>query len=184
MTKIELIRFEAELFELKGQAILRLSKVASAKLPSRGQAAVHGTVNGHDLQTVLEPDGHFGHWMRVDSALQMAVGMASGDTPRLKLEVTQDRPEPDVPEDVAKVLSAAPQTVKDKWNDITPMARLEWIRWVNETRNRDTRALRIEKTISKLYGKHRRACCSNLAACTDPELSTSGKLLFSAKKES
>ena len=49
--------------------------------------------------------------------------------------------------------------------------------WVNETRNRDTRKVRIEKTISKLNGEHRRPCCFNLAACTDPELSRSGKLV-------
>jgi hypothetical protein len=61
------------------------------------------------------------------------------------------------------------------------MARWEWIRWVNETRNMETRALRIEKTISKLNGKHRRPCCFNLAACTDPELSRGGRLMDPAQ---
>ena len=40
---------------------------------------------------------------------------------------------------------------------------------------------RIEKTISKLDGEHRRPCCFNLAACTDPELSRSGKLIDPAR---
>jgi uncharacterized protein YdeI (YjbR/CyaY-like superfamily) len=81
-----------------------------------------------------------------------------------------------VPQDFAKALAAAPLRVKDKWKDITPMARWEWIRWVNSTGNMDTRAVRIEKSVSKLNGKHRRPCCFNLAACTDPELSKSGRL--------
>jgi hypothetical protein len=181
MTKTESIHFKADLLILKDQAILRLPEDESAKLPSRGQVAVHGTINGNELRTVLEPDGYGGHWMRVDVGLQKAVGIGAGDSASLKLEVSNDWPEPDVPEDIANALSTAPQNVKDKWKDITPMARWEWIRWVNETRNMDTRALRIEKTISKLGGKHRRPCCFNLAACTDPELSRSGKLMDPAR---
>lgn len=177
MSKIERIHFEAELFELKNQAILRLPEDASAKLPSRGQVAVHGTMNGHELRTVLEPDGCRGHWMRIDAGLQNAAGIGVGDRATLLLEVTQDWPEPDVPEDFAAALSIASHRCKEKWKDITPMARWEWIRWINETRNLDTRAVRIEKTISKLNGKHRRPCCFNLAACTDPKLSRSGRLL-------
>ncbi len=181
MTKIESIHFEAMLFELNGHAILRLPDDASAKLPSRGQVSVHGTIDGRALRTVLEPDGSMGHWMRVDAGLHEGAGVGTGDTVSVVFEISKDWPEPDVPTDFAEALSAAPQKVKDKWRDITPMARWEWMRWVNETRNRDTRAVRIEKTISKLNGEHRRPCCFNLAACTDPELSRSGKLIELAK---
>ena len=181
MTKNESIHFEAELFELKYQTILRLPEDESAKLPSRGQVAIHGTINGHELWTVLEPDGCRGHWIRIDAGLENTIGIGAGDSATLELEVTQDWPEPDVPNDFAAALSTAPQNVRDKWKDITPMARWEWIRWINETRNLDTRALWIQKTISKLEGKHRRPCCFNLAACTDPELSRSGKLMDPAQ---
>jgi hypothetical protein len=57
------------------------------------------------------------------------------------------------------------------------MARWEWVRWIGATTSTDTRAIRIEKTVSKLNGKHRRPCCFNLAACTDMELSKSGRLI-------
>jgi tetratricopeptide (TPR) repeat protein len=181
MTKAESIHFEAEVFELKGHTILRLPEAESAKLPSRGQVAVRGTINRHDLRTVLEPDGCRGHWMRVDAELQKAARIRAGDTATLQLEVAQDWPEPELPGDFATALSTAPERVKDKWEEITPTARWEWIRWINETRNGDTRAVRIEKTISKLNGKHRRPCCFNLAACTDPELSKSGKLMEPAQ---
>jgi len=180
MTTIESIQFEADLLLLKGRAILRLPEAATAKLPSRGQVAVHGTINGHELRTVLEPDGYGGHWMQVDSVLQNVLGIGAGDKATLELAVTKEWPEPEVPEDFAQALSMAPQRVREKWNDITPMARWEWIRWVNETRNPDTRAVRIEKTVSKLNGQHRRPCCFNLAACTDPVLSKSGKLMDAA----
>ncbi|MCA1595134.1 MAG: YdeI/OmpD-associated family protein [Chloroflexi bacterium] len=177
MKSTEPIHFKADLLMLKHQALLRLPEGESAKLPSRGQVAVHGTINGHGLRTVLEPDGYFGHWMRVDAGLLKETGLSEGDSASVNLEVATEWPDPEVPEDLATALSAAPQKVQDRWTDITPMARWEWVRWVNETRSRDTRAIRIEKTISKLDGKHRRPCCFNLAGCTDPELSRSGKLI-------
>lgn len=173
---IQTIQFEASLYDLDKWTILRLPEKESEKLPSRGQVAVKGTINGHDFSTVLEPDGYWGHWMRVDKDLQKATGLGAGKTATIELTPTKDWPEPDVPTDFAAALKLAPEKVQTKWQDITPMARWEWIRWVNETRNTDTRAIRIEKSISKLNGTHRRPCCFNLAACTDPYLSKSGRL--------
>lgn len=171
------IRFEATLYTLKRWTILRLPEDASKQLPSRGQVAVTGTINGHEFRTVLEPDGYWGHFIKVSDDVQETAHVKAGDTATLELTVTKEWPEPDVPQDFAKALVAAPQKVKDKWKDITPMARWEWIRWVNATGSMDTRAVRIEKSISKMNGKHRRPCCFNLAACTEPELSKSGRLI-------
>ena len=64
------IRFDAALSTIDTSTVLRLPETASKNLPSRGQVAVHGTINGVEFQTVLEPDGNFGHWMRVDDTLQ------------------------------------------------------------------------------------------------------------------
>lgn len=156
---------------------MRLPERASAKLPSRGQVAVRGTVNGHEFQTVLEPDGASGHWMRVGRDLQDAAELRAGDTATLQIETMTDWPEPEVPPDLARALATAPQKVQDLWRDITPMARWEWVRWVNATRNPDTRRRRVEVTISKMKSGKRRPCCFNLAACTDPDLSKNGRLL-------
>lgn len=171
------IHYDVVLYTLKGQVIGRLPEVASKALPSRSQVAVVGTINGREFTTVLEPDGNWGHWLRMDDALQQLAGAHAGDTVTLELTPTKNWPEPQVPNDLKKALTAAPQKVKEKWPDITPMARWEWIRWVNATSNLETRDVRIEKTISKLNGKHRRPCCFNLAACTDPDLSKSGRLI-------
>lgn len=176
-TDNQTIHFKAPLYKLKSQIILRLPEKDSLKLPSRGQVAVIGTINGHEFSTVLEPDGYWGHFVKVSKDLQRMTGISAGDTATLELTVTKDWPEPDVPKDFAVALKTAPEKVRNKWHDITPMARWEWIRWVNATGSTDTRAKRIEASISKLNGKHRRPCCFNLAACTDPELSKSGRLI-------
>jgi hypothetical protein len=176
-TTLPVIRFDATLHTIDGSTILRLPETASERLPSRGQVAVQGTINGHEFQTVLEPDGTSGHWMRLNEALQRTAGVHSGDTAALSVEPTKVWPEPDVPPDLEEALVAAPQEIQDLWKAITPMARWEWVRWVNATNNPETRKRRIEVSISKMSGGKRRPCCFNLSACTDPQLSKNGKLI-------
>src|ERR1700722_1061540 len=174
------IRFDATLYTIATRTILRLPEKASGKLPSRGQVAVQGTINGHVFQTVLEPDGSFGHWMVIDAKLQKTAALTAGDTAALEIESRKDWPEPNVPQDLETALATAPQKIQDLWRDITPMARWEWVRWVNATQNPDTRRRRVEVSISKMKSGKRRPCCFNLASCTDPDLSRSGRLIESA----
>jgi hypothetical protein len=171
------IRFDATLSTINTSTVLRLPQTASKNLPSRGQVAVHGAISGVEFQTVLEPDGNSGHWMRVDDTLRRAAGISQGDVATLEIAVTKNWPEPRVPQGLAKALAAAPQNIRDLWNEITPMARWEWVRWVDATKNPDTRQRRVDVSISKLKSGKRRPCCFNLAACTDPDLSKSGRLL-------
>lgn len=175
-TKIQTIRFDSTLDTIDEWTILRLPENASEKLPSRGQVAVQGTINGHQFQTVLEPDGSSGHWMRIDEELQQTAAISAGDTATLEIESLKDWPEPKVPDDFATALAAAPQGIQDVWNDITPMARWEWVRWVNATASPATRQRRVEVTISKMNNGKRRPCCFDLSACTDPALAKNGKL--------
>ncbi|HEY1004387.1 MAG TPA: YdeI/OmpD-associated family protein [Streptosporangiaceae bacterium] len=175
--EVSAIRFEATLHTIGTWTIVRLPEKASAKLPSRGQVAVQGTIDGHKFQTVLEPDGCSGHWMRIDEKLQRTAAISAGDTAALEIEPARAWPEPDVPQDFETALVAAPQKIQDLWNGITPMARWEWVRWVNATKNPDTRRRRVKVSISKMDSGKRRPCCFNLAACTNPDVSRNGKLI-------
>ena len=171
------IRFDAQPQTIDRWLVLRLPEAASRKLPSRGQVAVEATLNGRRFQTVLEPDGRSGHWMRVDKRRTAA------DTLTVEVEPLKEWPEPDLPEDLRAALAEAPQSIRDIWSDITPMARWEWVRWVNATRNPETRRRRVEVTISKMQNGKRRPCCFNLAACTDPDLSRNGKLVDAVRAD-
>ncbi len=63
-----------------------------------------------------------------------------------------------MPEDLRKALASLP-AVKAIWEDITPLARNEWICWVVSGKKAETRNIRIKKAISKLKGGMRRPCC-------------------------
>jgi hypothetical protein len=170
------IRFEASAVAIDESTILRLPEKASRLLPSRGQVAVRGSINGFDFRTVVEPDGMKGHWIKLDKRLRNAAGICAGDTVSVAIEVVSQWPEPDVPSDLGVALSDAPEEIREMWQDITPMARWEWVRWVNATANPATRERRVEVTISKMQHGKRRPCCFDLSSCTDPALARNGKL--------
>src|SRR5437764_13971474 len=98
-----------------------------------------------------------------------------GDSVSVALEPMALCPEPKVPADLAEALASDPHA-RGLWMDITPVARWDWIRWIGSTRNRDTRAIRIEKALSKLTSGKRAACCFNRSQCTDPSMSRNGVL--------
>jgi len=68
-----------------------------------------------------------------------------------------------LPEDLRKALDRAPAS-RAVWEDITPLARNEWICWVISGKKAETRDIRITKALSKLKGGMRRPCC--WAGCT------------------
>ncbi|MCW2926970.1 MAG: hypothetical protein JWM86_938 [Thermoleophilia bacterium] len=170
------IRCTAVTASVGGQTIIPLPADASGELPSRGQVAVTGTADGEPFSTVVEPDGRRGHWIKVDSRLASLEGSGAGREVELELTAAEQWPEPDVPSDLRAAIDDAPQ-IAELWESITPMARWEWVRWIAATRNPDTRARRVEVGISKMESGKRRPCCFDLAACTDPDLSRSGKLM-------
>ncbi|OGC68393.1 hypothetical protein A2415_01395 [candidate division WWE3 bacterium RIFOXYC1_FULL_39_7] len=63
-----------------------------------------------------------------------------------------------LPEDLRKVLVQTPVALA-VWEDITPLARNEWICWVTSGKREETRDIRIGKALSKLKGGMRRPCC-------------------------
>ncbi|HEU4984294.1 MAG TPA: YdeI/OmpD-associated family protein [Nitrososphaera sp.] len=171
-----MISFKATPYKIKNWTVLRLPAEASAKLPSRGQVMVKGAINGFGFQTALEPDGRGGHWLNIDKTMQKSANTAAGETATLEIEPTKDWPEPDIPADIKKGLADNPKT-QALWMDVTPMARWEWIRWINSTGNAATREHRIEVSASKLVNGLRRPCCFNRNMCCVPDVSKSGVLL-------
>lgn len=170
------IRFEAKPYKIGSWTILKLPQSASAKLPSRGQTMIKGTINDVRFQTALEPDGKGSHWLNVDKVLQQAAKASAGDTVKLAIESTKEWPEPSVPTDLKKML-AADRQAQTLWMDVTPAARWDWLRWISATANQETRKHRIEVALSKLKGGERRPCCFNRIVCTIPEVSKNGMLL-------
>ncbi|HEY4515620.1 MAG TPA: YdeI/OmpD-associated family protein [Candidatus Paceibacterota bacterium] len=63
-----------------------------------------------------------------------------------------------MPADLQRALDSS-AAGKATWEDITPLARNEWICWVISGKKAETRTIRIEKALSKLKSGMRRPCC-------------------------
>lgn len=63
-----------------------------------------------------------------------------------------------LPADLRKALVAS-QVALDAWEDITPLARNEFICWVEDAKKEATRERRIRRTQEELEEGMRRPCC-------------------------
>jgi uncharacterized protein YdeI (YjbR/CyaY-like superfamily) len=64
----------------------------------------------------------------------------------------------ELPEDLREAL-IADASVLDAWQDITPLARNEFICWVEDAKQQATRERRIRRTRAELEEGMRRPCC-------------------------
>jgi len=63
-----------------------------------------------------------------------------------------------LPLDLKKVVLSKPK-IRFAWEDITPLARNEFICWVTSAKKPETRTRRIERTCQELMEGKRRPCC-------------------------
>lgn len=63
-----------------------------------------------------------------------------------------------LPADLRGALAANPVALA-AWNDITPLARNEFICWVEDAKQQKTRERRIRRTAEELEEGKRRPCC-------------------------
>ncbi|PIR38210.1 MAG: hypothetical protein COV34_01175 [Candidatus Zambryskibacteria bacterium CG10_big_fil_rev_8_21_14_0_10_42_12] len=88
-----------------------------------------------------------------------------------------------LPADLQKALSASAKAQR-VWEDITPLARNEWICWVISVKKAETRTQHIKRAVSDLAKGKRRPCC--WAGCIhrrDKPASPSQKFVLSRKSK-
>lgn len=64
----------------------------------------------------------------------------------------------EIPPDLAEAILSEPDALAT-WEDITPLARNEWICWSTSAKKEETRAKRIRIAKENLSAGKRRPCC-------------------------
>jgi hypothetical protein len=167
------VKFKAKLLRPAEKAdwtFLRLPTAASKKLPTRAMCSVEGTFGGVAFWTTLLPDGEGGHWMKVEKALGTKAKVGAGDTVEIEIAPMAKEPEPTVPPDLKKALSAAPPTAMETWQSITAMARRDWCFWVVSAKKQETRDKRVSVAIDKMSKGNKRPCCFDRSGMYDKSL--------------
>src|SRR5437899_6397284 len=75
----------------------------------------------------------------------------------------EEESEPRVPTDLRKGLAATPMA-KAQWRDLTPIARRDFIGWIDSAKQPETRRRRIERACSMLAAGKRRPCCYSIVS--------------------
>src|SRR5438876_7586122 len=75
----------------------------------------------------------------------------------------EEESEPRVPTDLGKAPAATP-TAKVQWNDLTTIARRDFITWIDSDKQPETRRRRIERACSMLAAGKRRPCCYSIVS--------------------
>lgn len=86
-----------------------------------------------------------------------------------------------LPGDLRKAL-ASDHKALEKWEDITPLARNEWICWTTYVKQQKTRDEHVKRVVSELKDGMRRPCC--WIGCphrADKPISPSVKYILSKK---
>jgi uncharacterized protein YdeI (YjbR/CyaY-like superfamily) len=68
-----------------------------------------------------------------------------------------------VPTNLRKAFSAASKA-KAKWSDLTPIARRDFISWIDSAKQLETRKRRIARACSMLAAGKRRPCCYTIVS--------------------
>jgi len=63
-----------------------------------------------------------------------------------------------LPSDLRKVLAAS-ERAKAQWEDLTPIARRDFVSWIESAKQPETRKRRVESVPSRLASGKRRPCC-------------------------
>ncbi len=139
-------------------AFVILPKEVSTQLPRRGRMTIKGTIDGHDFQAMLEPDGQLSHWLQLDRQLIKSADVGVGEIASFAIMPVEPEPDPEMPSDFAAALAAAPEA-RAVWDDTTTIARVDWIHWMTSAKQAKTRAQRIRNACDMLAAGKRRVCC-------------------------
>jgi len=89
--------------------------------------------------------------------------MRGGIMNKMNPKPAGEESEPGVPTDLRQALAADPVS-KAKWSALTPIARRDFMSWIDSAKQAVTRKSRIEKACSMLAAGKRRPCCYSIVS--------------------
>jgi hypothetical protein len=157
-TEPEVVRFEAR---LEARVVGSGAKIAFPLRIARKVAemeSIEGTINDHPFRATLDHLEAGRRELRVNAAMLRGAAASVGDT--VSLAILGPEPKLVDPPDLRTALarSAAATAL---WAEMSEVARRDYVRWIEGTKNPTTRARRVQRTIEQLADGKRRPCCFN-----------------------
>lgn len=119
---------------------------------TKARVAVRGTVNGFPFRSSIMPRGQGVFYMAFTKEMQTATGAGVGDTVNVVMEMDTAPRTVEVPAYLKKALKAAPALDK-LFAALSYSHKKEYVSWIEQAKQPETRARRIEKMLAALGSK-------------------------------
>ena len=119
---------------------------------SKARVAVKGTGNGFPFRSSIFPDGSGSHFMMVNKAMRQGAKADTGDTVTATMEPDTKARTVAVPKDLKAALSRLP-ALQSLFSALSYSHKKEYVDWIAEAKQPETRAARIEKALKLLADK-------------------------------
>lgn len=119
---------------------------------TRARVAIRGTINGFPFRSSLMPRGEGVFYLAINKEMQAGAKVGVGDTVSVVMEPDTVPRTVTVPTYIKKALQAAP--VQEKiFSALSYSHKKEYVDWIAQAKQPETRARRIEKMLRVLAQK-------------------------------
>lgn len=161
--------FHARLYKLGVNRAIDVPAHISKSFGGGGYIPVQGTIEGIHITSTLIPKGQGRHRLFVHSRIWNRLKIDKGDFVEVLLTHGEPPKEPPIPEDLALALQMT-QGAADAFRQVTSALRREFINWIDNAKQPETRVHRIRKGLPVLIARARKrakresrrgaACCA------------------------
>jgi hypothetical protein len=166
---------------VQGLGIIEPCPPSPAKAPPSGPGWLHGIK--HDGFRILGRRDAAGELFYMLGYRHAEADPPSGGASNRMIKQISGGVAHDLPADLRKVLTSDPKALA-AWEDLTPLARNEWICWSISVKKPETRREHVERVCAQLKEGTRRPCCwMGCTHRTDKSLSPSQKFILSKRSK-
>lgn len=119
----------------------------------RGRMAVAGTINGYPFRSSVFPTGNGGHMMLVNKTMQREGNIHEGDTIPLEIDRDLKPRQLEIPNVLGDALKSDPK-IKAIFDKMPYSHQKEYVDYLVDAKNPETRLRRLEKILKELQGKN------------------------------
>ena len=128
---------------------LDLPEKVTRALGTKGRAPIVVTVGGKEFRVSAFPDGHEGHQMSFNKAMQAASHWSTGVTTEPSVALDMRPRNATVPRDL-KIALAKSSKAKAAFDGLAPSHRKAYVDWIEEAKRPETRERRVGETVARL----------------------------------
>lgn len=111
----------------------------------RGQVPGVGTADGVAFTATLVPVGGGRHRLFLRGAVRGAIGKGTGDPDEIRIRLDRSDRTPETPPELQETLAEGGAAAA--WEALTPLRRKEYLVWMADARQDQTRAARISRIV-------------------------------------